>query len=74
MPNPLILSIDQGTTNTKVLLVDGAGRIVARASRPLGQRFPQPGWVEQDPLEIWAGVRWLGRCFAHFDLSAELRA
>ncbi len=52
-----LLAIDQGTTNTKVLLVDGAGRIVARASRPLGQSYPRPGWVEQDSGEIWLSVR-----------------
>ena len=52
-----LLAIDQGTTNTKVLLVDGAGQIVARASRPLGQSYPHPAWVEQDPREIWRSVR-----------------
>jgi glycerol kinase len=51
-----ILAIDQGTTNTKVLLVDAAGAIVARASCPLDVRHPQPGWVEQDPEEIWSSV------------------
>jgi glycerol kinase len=49
----LILAIDQGTTNTKVLLVDRAGAIRARASRPLGICFPEPGWVEQDARALW---------------------
>lgn len=53
----MILAIDQGTTNTKALLVDPDGRIVARASSPLSQRYPQPGWVEQDPVAIWDSVR-----------------
>jgi glycerol kinase len=58
-----LLAIDQGTTNTKVLLVDGDGKIIARASRPLTQRFPHPAWVEQDPMEIWLSVRAaLGAC------------
>lgn len=52
-----ILAIDQGTTNTKVLLVDDAGLVVARASRPLKQTYPEPAWVEQDPDEIWQSVR-----------------
>ena len=52
----LILAIDQGTTNTKVLLMDEAGSVVARASRPLTISFPQPGWVEQDAGELWASV------------------
>jgi glycerol kinase len=52
-----ILAIDQGTTNTKVLLVDDAGSVVARASRPLKQTYPEPAWVEQNPDEIWQTVR-----------------
>ncbi len=48
-----ILAIDQGTTNTKVLLFDQAGAVVARASRPMAIAFPAPGWVEQDAGEIW---------------------
>ena len=53
----VILAIDQGTTNTKALLVDAAGEVVARAARPLRQTFPQPGWVEQDACAIWQSVR-----------------
>ena len=52
-----ILAIDQGTTNTKALLVDDAGLVVARASRPLKQTYPEPAWVEQDADEIWQSVR-----------------
>jgi len=50
----LILALDEGTTNTKALLVDpSAGAVVAVGSRPLGIAFPAPGWVEQDATEIW---------------------
>jgi glycerol kinase len=52
----LILTIDQGTTNTKVLLVDHAGAVRAKASRPLAIAFPRPGWVEQDARALWASV------------------
>jgi glycerol kinase len=52
-----ILAIDQGTTNTKTLLVNAAGVVVARAARPLRQTFPHPGWVEQDAAAIWQSVR-----------------
>src|SRR5690349_21655808 len=52
-----ILAIDQGTTNTKVLLVNAQGQAVAQASRPLAQRYPQPAWVEQDADAIWQSVR-----------------
>jgi glycerol kinase len=52
-----ILAIDQGTTNTKVLLIDAQGRVIAQASRPLTQRYPHPAWVEQDADAIWQSVR-----------------
>jgi glycerol kinase len=55
--NALILAIDQGTTNTKVVLVDKRGMIVAEAARPLEQRYPHPAWVEQDPAALWNSVR-----------------
>jgi glycerol kinase len=57
MSSPLILAIDQGTGSSKCLLVDGSGAVVARGQAPLGQSTPHPGWVEQDPLEIWESVR-----------------
>ncbi len=53
----VILSIDQGTTNTKALLVNTGGRIVSRGSCPVNNRYPQPGWVEQDPADIWESVK-----------------
>jgi glycerol kinase len=52
-----ILAIDQGTTNTKALVVDDRGDVVARASRPMQVSFPRPGWVEQDGRAIWHTVR-----------------
>jgi glycerol kinase len=57
MGDACILAIDQGTTNTKALLVDAAGTIVAQAARPLSVRYPQPAWVEQDAWEIWRSVQ-----------------
>ncbi len=51
-----ILAIDQGTTNTKVVLVDSAGQVRARAARPLQVYYPQPAWVQQDAQEIWKSV------------------
>ncbi|MFV2088685.1 FGGY-family carbohydrate kinase [Micromonospora sp. LOL_021] len=51
-----ILSVDQGTTNTKALLVDGSGTVLGRASAPAGVTFPRPGWVEQDAEELWRSV------------------
>jgi glycerol kinase len=57
MTRPLVLAIDQGTSSTKCLLVDETGAVVARGTAPLGEQHPRPGWVEQDPLEIWASVQ-----------------
>lgn len=48
-----ILALDQGTTSSRALLVSRAGKIVAQAQKELTQHFPQPGWVEHDPEEIW---------------------
>ena len=56
MTGEWILAIDQGTTNTKAVLVDREGRIVYRASTPLEILQPQPGFVEQDPLALWQSV------------------
>ncbi len=57
MTGPLVLSIDQGTSSTKCLLVDAEGAVVARGQAPLGQTMPEPGWVEQDATAIWDSVR-----------------
>jgi glycerol kinase len=56
MAGEWILAIDQGTTNTKALLVDRAGRTVFRTTAPLEILQPQPGFVEQDPLALWQSV------------------
>jgi glycerol kinase len=56
MTGEWILAIDQGTTNTKAVLVDREGGIVYRASTPLEILQPQPGFVEQDPLVLWQSV------------------
>ncbi|MCD8350390.1 MAG: hypothetical protein LUC93_07255 [Planctomycetaceae bacterium] len=56
MPERFILAIDQGTSATKCVLIDKKGRIVARGSSPLGESYPAPGWVDQDPEAIWASV------------------
>src|SRR5690349_22593317 len=51
-----ILAIDQGTTNSKALLVDAAGRVVSRGAAPVGISSARPGWVEQDAERIWSSV------------------
>lgn len=49
-----ILALDQGTTSSRAILFDRRGRIMAAAQREFPQYYPQPGWVEHDPEEIWA--------------------
>ena len=49
-----IAALDQGTTSSRAILFNRAGEIVSRAQHPFRQIYPQPGWVEHDPLEIWA--------------------
>src|SRR5438034_2404146 len=51
-----VLAIDQGTTSTRAILFDTAGRARATAQIELTQHYPQPGWVEHDPEEIWRSV------------------
>ena len=53
----LVGAIDQGTTSTRFMVVDGSGRVVGMAQREHSQIFPQPGWVEHDPIEIWERTR-----------------
>ncbi|MEY3576914.1 MAG: glycerol kinase GlpK, partial [Bacteroidota bacterium] len=48
-----ILSLDQGTTSSRAILFDINGSIAAVAQKEFTQHFPQPGWVEHDPMEIW---------------------
>ncbi|OYZ84604.1 MAG: glycerol kinase, partial [Polaromonas sp. 24-62-144] len=48
-----LLALDQGTSSSRSIVFDERGRIVAMAQRELPQIYPQPGWVEHDPLEIW---------------------
>lgn len=52
-----ILSIDQGTTNTKAVLIDQDGTLIARSSAPLTTSYPKPGWVEQSADDIWQSVK-----------------
>lgn len=51
-----ILSVDQGTSATKCVLIDNKGVIVAKGSSPLGETYPHAGWVDQDPEDVWNSV------------------
>ena len=49
-----IMALDQGTTSSRCILFDRTGRIISKAQKEVKQIYPQPGWVEQDPKEIWS--------------------
>ena len=49
----LLLVIDEGTTSTRAIVFDASGKTVAVAQHEVESHYPQPGWVEQDPDEIW---------------------
>lgn len=49
-----IVALDQGTTSSRAIIFDKAGNIVSLSQKEFGQIFPQPGWVEHDPNEIWS--------------------
>ena len=47
-----IIALDQGTTSSRAIVFDKAGSIVSQGQYPLPQHYPQPGWVEHDPMDI----------------------
>lgn len=50
-------AVDQGTTSSRFIIFDNAGRIVSMDQQEHRQIFPQPGWVEHDPMEIWENTQ-----------------
>lgn len=53
----LILALDQGTSSSRSIVFDEQGQILASAQQEIRQHYPQPGWVEHDPLELWQTQR-----------------
>ncbi len=56
MSAKFLLTIDEGTTSTRTIIYDHLAREVASAQQEFSQLYPQPGWVEHDPEEIWTAV------------------
>jgi glycerol kinase len=54
MNGQYLVALDQGTTSSRTVVFDRDARIVAAAQREFPQIYPQPGWVEHDPMQIWA--------------------
>jgi glycerol kinase len=71
-----ILALDQGTTSSRAILFDEAGRSVATAQQEFPQIFPRPGWVEHNPLDIWRSQRDVARAVLdqHRVRAAEVAA
>lgn len=67
-----ILAIDQGTTSTRAILFDETGKPVGTAQRELPQIFPEPGWVEHDPDDIWSAT--VGVCREVLSLGENIEA
>ncbi|MEF8840085.1 MAG: glycerol kinase GlpK [Haloarculaceae archaeon] len=57
MPTTYVGSIDQGTTGTRFMVFDHSGQVVANAYERHEQIYPEPGWVEHDPMEIWENTK-----------------
>ncbi len=53
----VILALDEGTTSARAIVFAADGGVLSLAQREIGLDFPQPGWVQQDPLEIWTAQR-----------------
>ncbi|MBP5222325.1 MAG: glycerol kinase, partial [Lachnospiraceae bacterium] len=49
-----VMALDQGTTSSRCILFDKGGNICSMAQKEFTQIYPQPGWVEHDPKEIWS--------------------
>ena len=61
MTKNYVLALDQGTTSSRAILFDRAGKIVSLAQKEFRQIFPKPGWVEHNPMEIWGSQSGVAR-------------
>lgn len=67
-----LLALDEGTTSARAILFDREGKIVSLAQREFPLVFPKPGWVEQDPMQIYASqVSVMSECVAASGVSAS---
>lgn len=49
-----VMALDQGTTSSRCILFNKKGEILSMAQKEFGQIYPEPGWVEHNPMEIWS--------------------
>ncbi len=60
-----VLAIDQGTTSTRAMIFDHAGKVVGLKQKEHEQLYPKPGWVEHDPMEIWSATQFVVQGVLH---------
>lgn len=71
-----VIALDQGTTSSRCILFDEQGSICSVAQKEFTQIYPQPGWVEHNPMEIWSSqlsvtMEAMGKIGAHYsDIAA----
>lgn len=56
-----IMALDLGTTGNRAIIFDQDGQVVAQSYKELTQYYPEPGWLEHDPREIWDDIRWAAK-------------
>ena len=56
-----IMALDLGTTGNRAILFDQDGQVVAQSYKELTQYYPEPGWLEHDPREIWEDISWAAK-------------
>ena len=56
-----VLALDQGTTSSRAIIFDETGKPVASVQQEFKQHYPQPGWVEHDPDDLWRSQRDVAR-------------
>ena len=74
MSSGAVLALDQGTTGSAALVISARGEVLAKAYSEFTQHFPQPGWVEHDPEEIWSVTLRVAREAEHEALAEFLRS
>ena len=67
-----VIALDQGTTSSRAIIFDDSGKIVSVSQHPFSQIFPQPGWVEHDPMTIlYTQMESLSEAYRTSGLSRE---
>ena len=71
MSNKYIMALDQGTTSSRCILFDKVGNICMMSQKEFTQIYPQPGWVEHNPMEIWSSqLSVAAECLANMGIDA----